>query len=47
MELEGKEARQLGSLAKEQGIAKYKGKKIQVLSHWMRFLSIVEGKVFL
>lgn len=44
MELEDKEARQLGSLAKEPGIDKEKGKKTQVLSLWKRLLSRVRGR---
>jgi len=39
LELEGKEAKQLGSLAREGGIDKAIGKKEQVLSLWRRLLS--------
>jgi len=39
LELEGKEAKQLGSLARNEGIDKAIGKKEQVLSLWRRILS--------
>jgi len=39
LELEGKEAKQLGSLARDGGIDKAIGKKEQVLSLWRRLLS--------
>jgi len=39
LELEGKEAKQLGSLAREWDIDKAIGKKKQVLSLWKRLLS--------
>jgi len=39
LELEGKEAKQLGSLAREGDIDKPIGKKAQVLSLWRRLLS--------
>jgi len=38
LELEGREAKQLGSLAREGGIDKAIGKKEQVLSLWRRLL---------
>jgi len=38
LELEGSEARQLGSLAREGGNDKAFGKKAQVLSLWRRLL---------
>jgi len=38
LELEGKEAKQLGSLAREGGIDKAVGKKEQVLNLWRRLL---------
>jgi len=38
LELEGKEAKQLGSLARDGGIDKAIGKKDQVLSLWRRLL---------
>jgi len=44
LELEGKEARQLGSLAREGGIDKAIGKKDQVLSLWRRLLSGVRER---
>ena len=44
MELESKEARQLGSLAREGGIDKAIGKKDQVLSLWRRLLSGVRER---
>ena len=43
--LEGKEAKQLGSLASDGGIDKAIGKKEQVLSLWRRLLSGVREKV--
>ena len=39
MELEGKEAKLLGSLARDGGIDKAIGKKQQILSIWRRLLS--------
>jgi len=39
LELEGKEAKQLGSLARDGGVDKVIGKKDQVLSLWRRLLS--------
>ncbi|GAB0206301.1 mitochondrial enolase superfamily member 1 [Grus japonensis] len=39
LELEGREAKQLGSLSREGGIDKAIGKKAQALSLWRRFLS--------
>jgi len=39
LELEGKKAKQLGSLARDGGIDKAIGKKEQVLSLWRRLLS--------
>ena len=44
MELEGKEAKQLGSLARDGGIDKAIGKKEQVLSLWRRLLSGVRER---
>jgi len=44
LELEGKEARQLGSLARDGGIDKAVGKKEQVLSLWRRLLSGVRER---
>jgi len=44
LELEGKEAKQLGSLAREGGIDKAIGKKEQVLSLWRRLLSGVRER---
>jgi len=44
LELEGKEAKQLGSLAKDEGIDKAIGKKEQVLSLWRRLLSGVRQR---
>ena len=43
LELEGKEAKQLGSLARDGGIDKAIGKKEQVLSLWRRLLSGVRA----
>jgi len=45
LELEGKEAKQLGSLARDGGIDKAIGKKDQVLSLWRRLLSGVKEEV--
>jgi len=39
LELEGKQAKELGSLARDGGIDKVIGKKAQVLSLWRRLLS--------
>jgi len=44
LELEGKEAKQLGSLARDGGIDKAIGKKEQVLSLWRRLLSGVRER---
>jgi len=44
LELEGKEAKQLGSLARDGGIDKAIGKKEQVLSLWRRLLSDVRER---
>jgi len=44
LELEGKEAKQLGSLAREGGIDKAIGKKDQVLTLWRRLLSGVRER---
>jgi len=44
LELEGKEAKQLGSLVREGGIDKAIGKKEQVLSLWRRLLSGVRER---
>ena len=44
LELEGKEAKQLGSLAREGGIDKAIGKKEQVLRLWRRLLSGVRER---
>jgi len=44
LELEGKEAKLLGSLAREGGIDKAMGKKDQVLSLWRRLLSGVRER---
>jgi len=44
LELEGKEAKQLGSLARDGGIDKAIGKKEQVLSLWRRLLSGVRDR---
>jgi len=44
LELEGKEAKQLGSLAREGGIDKDIGKTEQVLSLWRRLLSGVRER---
>jgi len=44
LELEGKEAKKLGSLAREGGIDKAIGKKDQVLSLWRRLLSGVRER---
>ena len=44
MELEDKEAKQLGSLARDGGIDKAIGKKKQVLSLWRRLLSGVRER---
>jgi len=44
LELEGKEAKQLGSLARDEGIDKAIGKKEQVLSLWRRLLSGVRER---
>ena len=43
-ELEGKEARQLGSLAKDKAIDKGIGKGAGVLSLWRRLLSSVKDR---
>jgi len=44
LELEGKEAKQLGSLAREGGIDKVIEKKEQVLSLWRRLFSGVRER---
>jgi len=44
LELEGKEAKQLGSVARDGGIDKAIGKKEQVLSLWRRLLSGVRER---
>jgi len=44
LELEGKEAKQLGSLARDGGIDKAIGKKAQALSLWRRLLSGVRER---
>ncbi|GAB0208219.1 hypothetical protein GRJ2_003287600 [Grus japonensis] len=44
LELEGREAKQLGSLSKEGGIDKAIGKKTQTLSLWRRLLSSVRER---
>jgi len=44
LKLEGKEGKQLGSLAREGGIDKAIGKKERVLSLWRRFLSGVKER---
>ncbi|KAM9590502.1 uncharacterized protein ACIBXB_005762 [Morphnus guianensis] len=44
VELEGKEAKQLGSLSREGGIDKAIGRKTQVLSLWRRLLSGVKER---
>ncbi|KAM6376437.1 uncharacterized protein FN964_002095 [Alca torda] len=44
LELEGREARQLGSLSREGGIDKAIGKKTQALSLWKRLLSGVRER---
>ncbi|GAB0206702.1 hypothetical protein GRJ2_003135800 [Grus japonensis] len=44
LELEGREAKQLGSLSKEGGIDKAIGKKAQALSLWRRLLSSVRER---
>ena len=44
MELDSKEAKQLGSLARDGGIGKAIGKKAQVLSLWRRLLSGVRER---
>ncbi|GAB0182827.1 ubiquitin carboxyl-terminal hydrolase 4 [Grus japonensis] len=44
LELEGKEAKQLGSLSREGGIDKAIGKKTQALSLWRRLLSSVRER---
>jgi len=44
LELEGKEAKQLGSLARDGGIDKAIGKKEQVVSLWRRLLSGVRER---
>ncbi|GAB0206633.1 hypothetical protein GRJ2_003128900 [Grus japonensis] len=44
LELEGREAKQLGSLSKEEGIDKAIGKKAQALSLWRRLLSSVKER---
>ncbi|GAB0208189.1 hypothetical protein GRJ2_003284600 [Grus japonensis] len=44
LELEGREAKQLGSLSREGGIDKAIGKKAQALSLWRRLLSSVRER---
>ncbi|GAB0189107.1 hypothetical protein GRJ2_001376000 [Grus japonensis] len=44
LELEGREAKQLGSLSREGGIGKAIGKKAQALSLWRRLLSSVRER---
>jgi len=44
LELEGREAKQLGSLAREGGIDKAIGKKRQALSLWRQLLSDVRER---
>ncbi|GAB0210094.1 hypothetical protein GRJ2_003475200 [Grus japonensis] len=44
LELEGREAKQLGSLSREGGIDKAIGKKTQALSLWRRLLSSVRER---
>jgi len=44
LELEGKEAKQLGSLARDGGIEKAVGKKEQVFSLWRRLLSCMRER---
>ena len=44
MELEGREAKQLGSLSREGGIDKAIGKKTQALSLWRRLLSGMKAR---
>jgi len=44
LELEGKEAKQLGSLARDGGIGKAIGKKAQILTLWRRLLSGVRER---
>ncbi|GAB0209153.1 hypothetical protein GRJ2_003381000 [Grus japonensis] len=44
LELEGREAKQLGSLSREGGIDKVIGKKAQALSLWRRLLSSVRER---
>ena len=44
MEVEGREAKQLGSLSREGGIDKAIGKKTQALSLWRRLLSGVRER---
>ncbi|GAB0208875.1 hypothetical protein GRJ2_003353200 [Grus japonensis] len=44
LELEGREAKQLGSLSREEGIDKAIGKKAQALSLWRRLLSSVRER---
>jgi len=44
LELDSKEAKQLGSLARDGGIGKAIGKKAQVLSLWRRLLSGVRER---
>ncbi|GAB0188949.1 hypothetical protein GRJ2_001360200 [Grus japonensis] len=44
LELEGREAKQLGSLSREGGIDKATGKKAQALSLWRRLLSSVRER---
>ncbi|GAB0209239.1 hypothetical protein GRJ2_003389600 [Grus japonensis] len=44
LELEGREAKQLGSLSREGGIDKAIGKKAQALSLWRRFLSSMKER---